>query len=126
MAYRKDTRTLTCQNFSQVAAMVGDKWADDEYMKGFSVDEAVRIAVKFADYNNDGYMSRAESALLTWPPDLFSAVSPEGQHGENLSVDDILNSLQGVSACEEMVVVEQAGDLSLKTLYMPRFVSLCM
>ena len=106
--------------YGLMAALVGDKWADREYRKGFSVVEAVRLAVKFADYNNDGFVSRAESALLSIPPALFSALSPEGADGKQLSLDDILTALEDVSACDDVLVVDRPGEISLKTLYMPK------
>ena len=65
-------------------------------------------------------MSRAESALLSMPTELFSALSPMGGKGEMLSVDNLLDALEDVSGCEEVLVVNKPGDLSLKTLYMPR------
>ena len=106
--------------YGMMAALIGEKWADSEYRKGFSVVEAVRLAVKFADYNNDGLVSRAESALLSMPPALFSALSPEGADGKQLSLDDILTALEDVSACDDVLVVDRPGEISLKTLYMPR------
>jgi len=106
--------------YGMVAALAGDTWADTEYFKGFSVEEAVRLTIKFSDYNRDGYMSRAESALLSMPTELFSALSPMGGKGEMLSVDNLLDALEDVSGCEEVLVVDKPGDLSLKTLYMPR------
>jgi hypothetical protein len=71
--------------YGLIAALVGDKWADGEYESGFSVVEAVRLCIKLADYNNDGYMSRAESALLTFPQPLFSALSPDGADGHKVT-----------------------------------------
>ena len=65
-------------------------------------------------------MSRVESALLSMPTELFSALSPMGGKGEMLSVDNLLDALEDVSGCEEVLVVDKPGDLSLKTLYMPR------
>jgi hypothetical protein len=106
--------------YGMMAAIFGDKWADDEHRKGFSVVEAVRLAVKLADYNNDGFLSRAESALLTMPQELFSALSPAGADGKQLSVEDIFTALETVSACDEVLVVDRPGEISLKTLYMPR------
>ena len=52
--------------YGMMAALIGEKWADSEY-RNFSVVEAVRLAVMFADYNNDSFLSRAESALLSMP-----------------------------------------------------------
>jgi hypothetical protein len=106
--------------YGMMAAVFGDKWADEGHYKGFSVAEAVRLAVKFGDYNNDGSLSRAESALLMMPQDLFSALSPAGADGKQLSLDDIFNALEMVSACDDVLVVDKPGEISLKTLYMPR------
>ena len=105
--------------FGMVAAVAGNKWADSEYDKGFSVVEAVRLAIRFADYDNDGFVSRAESALLSMPQALFSALSPNGDDGKQLSLNDILNALEDVSSCEDVLVVDRLGEISLKTLYMP-------
>jgi len=106
--------------YGMVAALAGDNWADSEFLKGFSVEEAVRLTIKFSDYNKDGYMSRAESALLSMPAELFDALSPRGKAGDMLSLDNLLNALEDVSGCEQVLVVDKPGDLSLKTLYMPR------
>ena len=72
--------------YGLIAALVGNKWADSEHESGFSVVEAVRLCIKLADYNNDGYMSRAESALLTFPQPLFSALSPDGADGPKVAL----------------------------------------
>jgi len=101
------------------SALMGHTWADLEYRNGFSVEEAVRLIVKLADYNKDGSMSKAESALLALPTELFAALSPEGADGEQLTLDDILNALEHVSACEDVLIVDSLGELSVKTLYMP-------
>ena len=103
-----------------IAAQAGDKWADREGQKGFSVEEAVRIGIKFVDYNRDGLMSRAESSLLLMPPGLFTAMLPPGASDENLEVEDILDALDDIISCDEMLIVDRPGDLSLKTLWMPR------
>ena len=103
-----------------IAAHAGDKWADREGQKGFSVEEAVRIGIKFVDYNRDGLMSRAESSLLLMPPGLFRAMLPPGASDENLEVEDILDALDDIISCDEMLIVDRPGDLSLKTLWMPR------
>jgi hypothetical protein len=70
--------------YGLIAALVGDKWAD--YEKEFSVREAVRLCIKFADYNKDGYMSFAESSVLAFPSQLFSALSPDGDHGHKVAL----------------------------------------
>lgn len=70
-----------------LSSITGDRWADAEAGNGFSVEEAVRLVVKMADYNEDGYMSRGESVLLMMPPDLFSAISPAGTAGDKLSLE---------------------------------------
>ena len=70
-----------------LSSITGDRWADAEAGNGFSVGEAVRLVVKMADYNEDGYMSRGESVLLMMPPDLFSAISPAGTAGNKLSLE---------------------------------------
>ena len=106
--------------YGMSAAIAGDKWADSEHQNGFSVEEAVRLAVRFADYNKDGFVSRAESALLAMPPALFSVLSPGGAGGTQLALDDILKALKDVRACEDVLVVDRPGDISLKTLYVPR------
>jgi len=79
----------------------------------------VRLIIKLADYNMDGFMSKAESAVLMMPVELFAALSPEGVDGEYLSFDDIVNALEDVSACEDLLIVDSLGELSVKTLYMP-------
>ena len=79
----------------------------------------MRLIIKLADYNKDGFMSKAESAVLTMPVELFAALSPEGIDGEYLSFDDIVNALEDVSACEDLLIVDSLGELSVKTLYMP-------
>ena len=78
--------------YGMMAALIGEKWADSEY-RNFSVVEAVRLAVMFADYNNDSFLSRAESALLSMPSALFSALSPEGADGKQLSLGNLLRSV---------------------------------
>ena len=65
-------------------------------------------------------MSRAESALLSMPAELFSALLAKGEAGEMLSLDNLLYASGDVSGCEQVLVVDRPGDLSLKTLYMPR------
>jgi hypothetical protein len=105
--------------YGMVAAVAGNKWADSEHTKGFSVVEAVRLTFKLADYDNDGFVSRAESALLSMPQALFSALSPDGDNGKQLSLNHILNALEDVSSCEDVLVVDRLGEISLKTLYMP-------
>ena len=41
------------------------------------------------------------------------------RHGAQMSLDDVLNALEDVSACEDILIIDKPGDISLKTLYMP-------
>ena len=41
------------------------------------------------------------------------------RNGAQLSVADVLNALEDASACEDVVIIDKPGELSLKALYLP-------